>query len=269
MAESFRDNVVIITEASLGIGEELAYQLAGQGAKLALAARSTEKLEAVAARCRELGGEAIVVPTDVTDEAACRALIDATVQHYGRIDTLVNNAGTSMWAHFDELPDLNLIRRILETNVMGSIACTQAALPYLKQSQGRIVAVSSLAGKTGVPARTGYAASKHALVGFFESLRVELMDTGVMVTIVFPGFVATGLHERITGPDGKPLGKDHPVDYSAAMSTEDCVRIMLRAMVGRRRQVIMTARGKFGQWLKLIAPGLVDRIARKAIESGR
>lgn len=269
MDAPFQDNVTIITGASLGLGEELACQMAAQGAKLALAARSADRLEAVAKKCRALGGEAIAVPTDVSDEAACRALIAKTVEHYGRIDTLVNNAGISMWATFDALESLATIERIVQVNLLGSVYCTAAALPYLKESQGRLVAVSSLAGKAGVPTRTGYAASKHGLVGLFDSLRIELMGSGVTVTLMFPGFVATGLHERIAGPDGQPLGKDHPVDYSTAMTTEECARIMLRAMARRQRQVIMTPRGKIGQWLKLIAPGLVDRIARRAIESGR
>ena len=264
-----RNRVVIITGASSGIGAEMARQLAERGAKLALAARSADKLAGVAEECRQRGGEALAILTDVSSREQCRALIERTAAHYERIDALVNNAGISMWARLDELESLDVIEQIINVNVLGSIACTYFALPHLKQTGGRIVGVSSLAGLGGIPTRTGYAASKHAMAGFFDSLRVELLDSPVSVTMAFPGFVATGLHSRITGPDGQALGDDHPVDYSTAMTTETCAAIIIKAMVKRRRQVVMTTRGKVGRWLRLIAPGLVDRIARRAIDTGR
>lgn len=265
----FKDNVAIITGASSGIGQELAYQLAEQGAWLALAARSGDKLVEVAQECQRRGGKAIVVPTDVSDEAQCKNLIARTVEEFGRIDTLVNNAGTSMWARFEDVQNLEMIEHILRVNILGSMYCTYYAIPHLKQTRGRIVAISSLAGKAGIPTRSGYSASKHAMAGFFDTLRIELTEYGISVTTIYPGFVSTGLHERITGPDGKPLGADHPVDYSTAMTTEQCARIIVRAMEKRKREVVMTLRGKVGQWLKLILPGLVDNIARRAIEEGR
>jgi len=157
--------------------------------------------------CRECGGWAIVVPTDVSRQALCEGLIERTLQEFGRVDTLVNNAGVTMWARFDELQDLAPLERIMQVNYFGSLYCTYAALPHLKQTRGRIVAVSSLTGKTGVPTRSGYAASKHAMVGFFDSLRIELAGSGVSVTIVYPDFVATETRQRAFGPDGKPLGQ--------------------------------------------------------------
>ena len=120
----------------------------------------------------------------------------------------------------------------------------------------------------GVPTRTGYSASKHAMTGFFDSLRIELADSGVAVTMIYPGFVATGIRENATGPDGKPILVS-PVKEGEVMTVEDCASRIVRAIERREREVVMTARGRFGRWLRLVAPGLVDRIARHAIERGR
>lgn len=264
----FHENIAIITGASLGIGEELAYQMAAQGARLALAARNNTRLEKVAARCRELGGQSIVVPTDVTDLKQCQEMVRQAVAAYGKIDTLINNAGITMWAKFEEVTALSIYERIMQVNYLGSVYCTYYALPYLKQARGRIVAVSSLTGKAGVPTRSGYAASKHALVGFFDTLRIELAPYGVSVTIVYPGFVSTGVRERAFGPDGQPLGKS-PVREQEVMTVNTCAALILKAAALRKREEVMTLRGKLGQWLKLIAPGLVDRIAANAIKAGK
>lgn len=268
MAGEFRENVVVITGASEGIGRELALRLAGQGAWLALAARDAARLEAVAAECRARGARAIAVPTDVAVEAQCRALIDRTVREFGRVDTLVNNAGVSMWARFDEVTDLEPFHRMMQVNYFGALYCTHAALPYLKQTRGRIVGISSLTGRAGVPTRSGYAATKHAMAGFFDSLRIELADFGVTVTMVYPGFVSTAIRSHAFGPDGRML-ESSPVRESEVMTPEECARQTVQAMAGRKRELIMTMRGKVGAWIKLIAPGVVDRIARRAIEQGR
>ena len=173
-----------------------------------------------------------------------------------------------MWARFDEMDRLNPLRRIMDVNYFGAVSCTHAALPHLEASRGRIVNVSSLAGRTGVPTRTGYAASKHAMAGFFDSLRIELRGTGVTVTTAFPGFVATGVRRHAYGPDGAPLGES-PVREGEVMTADACARIILDAADARKREVVMTARGKLGQWVKLVSPGLVDRLAARAIERGR
>jgi short-subunit dehydrogenase len=263
-----RENVMIVTGASSGIGRALALQLAQQGAWLALAARNVDQLETVAEDCRRYSGRAIVVPTDVAEQAQCQNLVEQTVAEYGRMDTLVNNAGVSMWAKFDELKDLSVFERIMRVNYLGSVYLTAYALPYLKQTRGRIVAVSSLAGKNGLPTRSGYAASKHAMVGFFDSLRIELMETGVTVTLIYPGFVQSEIRERAYGADGKPLVKS-PVREAEVMTPEECARLIINATARRKREEVMTLRGKLGLWVKLIAPGLVDRMARKAIEQGK
>ena len=263
-----RGDVVLITGASAGIGEALALQLAARGVRLALAARTAADLDRVADACRALGADALAVPTDVADEAACRAFVAQAAAHFGRVDALVNNAGISMWARVDELESLDGLRRIMDVNYFGAVSCTHAALPHLKESRGRIVNVNSLTGRTGVPTRSGYAASKHAMAGFFDSLRIELAGTGVTVTTAFPGFVSTGVRRHAVGPDGRPLGTS-PVQEDTVMTPETCARIILKAADARRREVVMTARGKIGVWARLVVPGLVDRLAARAIATGR
>lgn len=266
----FKENVVIITGASMGIGRELALQLADQGAWLALAARNANALEQLAAKCRQRGARALAVAADVTVEADCQRIVDTAVAEYGRLDTLVNNAGQAMWARFEEMQTLDPFEQLIKTNYLGSVYTTFYALPYLKQTQGRIVALSSLAGKVGVPLRSGYSAAKFAVAGFFDALRVELGGSGVSVTVVYPGFVSTGARQRNFGPDGKALGAaNSPVREEELMPVEECVRIMLRAIARRQREELMSFRASIGLWLKLIAPRLVDRIALRSIERGK
>lgn len=253
-----RDKVIIITGASGGIGAALARHLSAVGAKVALAARSRERLEAVAADC----SDALVVPTDITDQAACQQLVDQTVNHYGRLDVLVNNAGMSMLARFDEVADLSIYEKLMQINYFGAVYCTHAALPHLKKTRGLIVGISSLAGKTGVPLRTGYSASKHALQGFFDCLRIELMGTGVDVTMISPGFVDTDIREHSFGADGKPLGYN-PLEKHKLMTADECARQIIKAIEERRREVLMGTQGKFLMLGKLLLPKLVDRMAKR------
>ncbi len=264
----FQDRAIIITGASSGIGRELTHQLAAKGAWLALDGRNMERLEAAKAECQERGGRAIVVPADVSHQDQCAALIQRTVEEYGRIDALVNNAGITMWARLDEVKDLSWFEQIMRVNYFGSLYCTYYALPYIQRTRGEIVGISSLAGKAGVPTRSAYAASKHAMAGFFDTLRVELMGSGVTVTMIYPGFVASQVRQRAFGPDGKPLGES-PVREGEVMPVETCARLIVQAMKRRQREMVMTLRGKAGQWLKLIVPELVDRIALNAIQRGR
>ena len=266
-SSTFRNNVVIITGASRGIGQEMARQLAAQGAWLALAARHEEPLQAVAQECIQRSARAIAIPTDVGEQAQCRNLIERTAREFGKIDTLINNAGGGMWVKFEDVRDPAFFEQLMRVNYLGSVYCTFYALPYLKQTRGRIVGVSSLAGKTGVPFRSGYAASKHALGGFFDSLRVELLDSGITVTMAFPDFVATKIRAHNLGKDGKPLGVS-PAREEKFMSAEQCARLILRGTARRKREIILTTRGRWITLGKLIAPALVDHLARRAIEKG-
>ena len=263
----FHENVTLITGASRGIGRALALQLAEQDAWLALAARTIDQLEQVAQACRERGGKAVAIQTDVAEREQCQRLVQHTVTEYGRLDTLVNNAGVTMWAYFDQLRDLKPLEWVMQVNYFGSLYCTEAALPHLKQSHGRIVVTCSLAGKAGVPTRSGYAASKHALAGFFNTLRIELAPAGVSVTIIYPDFVATQTRQLAFGADGQPLGQS-PVQESKVMSAETCARLIVQAAASRQREQ-MQGRGRFLQYLLPFAPGLIDRMALRAIQTGR
>jgi len=262
------DQIVVLTGASEGIGRAMALELARQRLALVLAARSRERLEEVARECEAAGSECLVVPTDVTDPQQCRALIDAAIARFGRLDVLINNAGSTMWSRFDALIDLGVIEQVMRVNYLGAVYLTAAALPWLKQSQGRLVAVTSVAGLTGVPERTGYAASKHAMTGFFDSLRIELDGSGVTVTVIAPDFVRSEIHKRALGPDGRPLGAS-PMQVARIMTAERCARMAVRAIDRRQRLLITSARGRVGRWLKLFAPSLIDRIAAAAIRNKR
>lgn len=259
--------VIVITGASDGIGAEMARQWAardGTNLALVLAARSVDKLAQVAKQCEAHGAQVLVQRCDVGQQPDCRELVAAAVQRFGRIDTLVNNAGMSAHALFEETPDLAWTETLMRINHWGSVWCTQAALPHLKASRGRVVAVSSLAGLIGVPGRTAYASTKFAMTGFFEALRVELAPAGVSVTIAYPGVVATDIRYRGFNAQGQPAGRSG-LDERNAMSVETCARLIVDGSERRQRDIVMTAQGKLGRWLKLLAPGLVDRMALKAL----
>jgi short-subunit dehydrogenase len=261
---------IVITGASDGIGAEMARQLAqrhGAAVALVLAARNEEALGKVAAQCQASGAATLVVRTDVSDPAACRAMIAAAVQAFGQIDALINNAGMSAQALFEDVKadDLGWYEDLMRINLWGSVWCTHAALPYLKQSRGSIVAVSSLAGLVGVPGRTAYSASKFAMTGFFEALRAELKGAGVSVTTAYPGVVATQIRHRGFNAAGAPAGASG-LKEDDAMSVETCARLILEGMDRREREVVMTARGKLGRWLKLAVPGVVENMALAALK---
>src|ERR671932_1350335 len=273
---TFINKTFVITGASAGIGRELAIQLAQRGANLVLAARNQTALETTAEVCIKAGGKAIAVPTDVTNSEACRKLIESAVNTYGAIAPsgqrgaiagLVNNAGISMYSRFDQVTDLSMFEQIMQVNYLGAVYCTHYALPYLKESQGLLVAISSLCGKTGIPTRSGYVASKHAMQGFFDTLRIELRGMGVDVLVVSPGFVATDIRQHVLGADGNLSDASLSNEQQQAMSVEECVNQIVRAMQQRRRELVMTPKGRFGLWLKLIAPELVDRKAGRAVQS--
>jgi short-subunit dehydrogenase len=261
--DAFRGKVVIVTGASAGIGRALALQLAGQGAKVAIAARRGGRLEQVAAECRALGGEVLAVPTDVSDEAQCKTLVEKTIGQFGCLDLLINNAGLAATALFEDFPDLHLFRQTMEVNFYGAVYCTYYALPHLKQTRGRIVAISSLGGKAALPYNTPYIASKYAMHGFYDALRMELMQHGVSVTVVCPSWVVTEFHEAQMDKDGVPKGpRGRAIYTSKTMTADRCAALTLRAAFKRRRELLMSP-GALAAWLKLLAPGFLDWFAVK------
>jgi short-subunit dehydrogenase len=260
--------VVVITGASDGIGAEIARQLAAkEGAQVALvlAARNAGQLEKVAAECGQHGAQTLVVPTDVSVQDQCRQLVARSVERFGAIDVLINNAGRSAHALFEDVPDLGWYEELMRVNLWGAVWCTHAALPYLKAARGSIVAVSSLAGVVGVPGRTAYSATKFAMGGFFEALRTELKGTGVSVTVAYPGVVATNIRHRGFNARGEALGTSL-LKEEGAMSAAEAARLIIDGMVRRRREVVMTTKGKLGRFIKLLAPGLVENMALAALK---
>ncbi|MDQ1920716.1 SDR family oxidoreductase [Massilia pseudoviolaceinigra] len=260
--------VIVITGSSDGIGAEVARQLAargGAGVALVLAARNGAMLDAVAGQCQSLGAQTLCVPTDVSVQAECIALIGAAVARFGRIDALINNAGRSAHALFEEVQDLGWYEDLMRVNLWGSVWCTHAALAHLKATRGSIVAVSSLSGLVGVPGRTAYAATKFAMAGFFESLRAELKGAGVSVTTAYPGVVTTQIRHRGYNAAGQQLGKSS-LKEEGAMSVEECARLIVDGMERRKREVVMTAKGKVGRFLKLVAPGIIEKMALAAVK---
>jgi short-subunit dehydrogenase len=255
----------VITGASTGIGEALALACAARGDNIVVAARSKTEIARVAESCEKAGGRALAITTDVTDPESCKALVEQTVTRFGGIDVFVCNAGISMWARFREVTDLSIFERIMRVNYLGLVYCTSYALPELEKTKGLLVGISSHTGITGVPTRSGYAASKHAMQGFLDSLRIELEGTGVDVCVISPGFVATDIRGKALGPDGKPRAESPRDESKGTMSLEECTRICMRAIDRRQRDEVMTAKAKVARFVKLVAPGVIDRVAARAV----
>lgn len=261
----FRDRRILITGGSDGIGAELARQLAREGARLHLVGRRSEALARVAAEARSAGSAAVSISVaDLGDAAANRRALAEGLAELGGLDVLVLNAGISGHALLEEVTDLDWYEEMFRVNVLACVWMTHAALPTLKASGGQVVAVSSLAGLTGVPGRTAYCASKFGQTGFFEALRVELAESGMSVTIAYPGVVATEIRRRGFDAHGRPAGVSG-LEESGAMSVEACARLILDGALARRRDIVMTGKGRLGRWMKLLAPELVDRMARAAL----
>ncbi|HOW25842.1 MAG TPA: SDR family oxidoreductase [Bacteroidales bacterium] len=255
-----KDNVVIITGASSGIGYALANEFAARGAILSLAARNEEKLGEMINGYRKRGIRAIAVPTDVSSEADCRELIRKTVEAFGRVDILINNAGISMRALFEEV-DLNVLHRLMDVNFWGTVYCSKHALPYLLKTRGSIVGVISVAGYVGLPGRTGYSASKFAVRGFLDTLRTENRKKGLHVLVVAPGFTGTNIRNLSLTADGTPQGKT-PRDEGKMMTAEEVARRIIRAIQRRKRSLILTfVEGKLTVFLNKFFPSLVDQLA--------
>jgi short-subunit dehydrogenase len=260
----FSDRVIVITGASSGIGRALALELAQQRPKLVLAARDARRLADAAAACMQRGADTLVAETDVTVPEQCANLIARAIERFSRLDVLVNNAGRAMWTRFDELTDLSVMEDIMRLNYFGSVCCTHFALAHLRQSRGLVVAIASVSGLVGAPLLSGYEASKHAMIGFFESLRIELAASGVGITIIAPDFVQSEILSRAVDAKGQPLNTS-PLDQNKLMTAEACARRIVKAMGRRGRLVLTSERSKWARWGKLLAPRLVDWIAAAVV----
>jgi short-subunit dehydrogenase len=255
---NLKNKTVIITGASSGIGRALAFEMAVRGARLVLAARSGDKLAELAGKLSAAKAEVLTVVTDVSREADCHRLIDEAVRKFGGVDVLINNAGISMRALFEEV-DLKVIRNLMDINFWGTVYCTKFALPYLLQAKGSVVGVSSIAGFKGLPGRTGYSASKFAMQGFLETLRIENLKKGLHVMIACPGFTASNIRNTALGADGSQQGES-PRDEHSMMTAEEVARRIAGGIEKRKKLLVMTLQGKMTVILNKIFPFFMDRM---------
>ena len=255
-----RDKVIVVTGASSGIGKALVYELAQRGAKLVLAARNIEELLNIEQDLKKSGIEVLSVRTDVTKELACKELIAQAYARFGRIDGLINNAGISMRALLQDL-DISVLHKVMDVNFWGTVYCTKYALPYLLESKGSLVGVISIAGFIGLPGRTGYAASKFAVRGFLNTVRIENRKKGLHVLVAAPGFTASNIRKTALNEAGRQQGES-PRDESHMMSAEQCAKIIVKGIEKRKREIIMTfVEGKLAVFLSKWMPRLVDRLS--------
>jgi len=230
------NKVAIITGASSGIGKALAEKYASEGWDLVIAARRLELLQELQKTLT--GVEVLVVKTDVTEEADCKYLIDSAVKKFERIDLLINNAGISMRASIEDV-EMDVLRRMMDVNYWGTVYCTKFALPYLVQHKGSLVGVISVGGYIGLPGRTGYSASKFAVRGFLDTIRIEYLKSGLHVLVAAPGFTASEIRKTALISDGTPQGET-PRDEDKMMSAEECAANIFKAVKKRKRKIIIT-----------------------------
>ena len=260
-----KGKVAIVTGASSGIGLATVKEFASQGASVVLAARNTSKLESTVQELNsqygnDVNGKSrfIAVTADGSKEEECKNLVAKSVEHFGRIDILVNNAGISMRAMFKDL-DLSVIRNLMDVNFWGTVYCTKYALPYLLEAKGSVVGVISIAGFKGLPARTGYSASKFAIYGFLDTLRIEHLHDGLHVMIFAPGFTTSNIRNVALTADGSQQGET-PRDEDKMMSAEEVAARMAKGIKKRKSQIVLTPIGNLTVWLNKFFPRLVDRL---------
>ena len=254
-----KDKVVIITGASSGIGKALAIECSKRGAKVVLAARNEEKLFELNNILTPLSNnQLLTVKTDVTKEVDCENLINQTIKQFGKIDILINNAGISMRALFEDV-ELDVIRRVMDVNFWGTVYCTKFALPYVITEKGSIVGISSVAGYRGLPARTGYSASKFAMQGFLEVLRTENLKKGLHVLTACPGFTTSNIRNSALTKDGTEQSES-PRDEDKMMSAEEVAIHVANAIEKRKRTIILTTQGKLTVLLNKLFPAMMDKM---------
>lgn len=235
--DSLRNKTVFITGASSGIGRATAVRLAKAGTQIGLSGRNRAALEALCREIETAGGAAHIARADVTSAEEVKAAIDGTVAHFGKLDILIASAGLSMRAYFDG-SSLEAMERVMRVNFFGALYATHFALPHVKKTKGSLVAISSLTGKRGIPSYGIYGASKFAIQGLYDALRLELMPEGVHVGVVSPAFVDTPLRENVLGPDGKPWEVPPPPPFRI-WPVEKCVDRVIRLLIKRKRQALM------------------------------
>lgn len=252
----FRDKVVIVTGASSGIGEAVSREFARNGSKVVMAARSVERLSTIAEEIKADNGEVSIIKTDVSIEDDCKRMVEFAVSRYGTVHFLINNAGISMRALFDDV-NLKVLHRLMDVNFWGTVYCTRYALPYLVENKGSLVGVSSVAGFHGLPGRTGYSASKFAVHGFLETIRIENLKKGLHVMIIAPGFTATEIRKHALVADGSEQGES-PRNEEKLKSPEYVARWILKGIRKKKRNKLLTWDGRLTALFQRIVPEVVD-----------
>ncbi|MBM3404207.1 MAG: SDR family oxidoreductase [Bacteroidetes bacterium] len=256
----WKGKVVIITGGASGIGRALAIHFAQLSCRLALADRDAEKLREVTEAARKMSSEVIMVPTDVTREDECRKLIETTVERFGIIDVLINNAGISMRAVFEAV-DLRVLHQLMDVNFWGTVYCSKYALPYLLHSKGSLVGVISIAGYVGLPGRTGYSASKFAVRGFLDTVRCENQYKGLHVLVAAPGFTSTNIRKTALTANGSNQGET-PRNESKMMTPEKVATLIICAIEKRKNSLILTFKeGKLTVLLNKFFPSWISKMA--------
>ena len=253
--------VVVITGAVGGLGAALCNRCAAAGARIAAMDLDAAKLDSLATALRARGTEALALPGDITDPTACKSAVATTLAHFGALDGLINNAGISHRSLLQDT-DPEVIRRVMEVNFFGAANLTQAALAQIVARQGFIVAISSVAGFSPLTGRTGYAASKHALHGFFDSLRSEVEGAAVGVTLVCPSFIRTGIGAAATDGSGAPVSSPR-ITTGGESSPEEIAQRIFAAVAAGRKLLLPDATARKAWWLSRLAPGLYARIMKR------
>ena len=258
-----KDKVVIITGGTSGIGKALAIKIGKNGGKIVITGRRLEALKETQAELENAGISCLALQSDVTKENDTKELVEKTIEHFGKINILINNAGISMRAAFEEV-DLEVIKEVMNINFFGAINTTKYCLPHIIQSKGSIVGISSIAGYRGLPGRVGYSASKFALQGFLEALRTEMLYKGVHVLTACPGFTASNIRRTALSADGTPQ-HESPLNETKIMSAEECAAHIYFAIRTRKKIITLTTQGKITVFLNKFFPGFMDKIVYKAM----
>ncbi len=253
-----KNKVVIISGGTSGIGRAIALLLADKRARVVIAGRNKDRMEEVTSILTGMKVEFFTRIMDVSREDQCRSLVDDTIKKFGGIDILINNAGISMRALFEDL-DLETFKKVIGINFFGTVYLTKYALPWLIRSEGTIVGISSIVGHRGIPARSAYAASKYAMEGFFETLRTELLNKNVHVLVVSPGFTRSNIRKTALNASGQVQGES-PRDENKMMTSEEVAEAILIGIMKRKRDMILTLQGKMVVFLNKWIPGIMDRI---------